>query len=227
MSILTAHELEFLASLQTSWKRLYLIEVARLRTEDDNACRAPTLNQNRPPLGYLRFAPNWRVTYAWLRAVHRSWSCTEPKAMSVSSQSRAAEQNFDNHKRQSDGDDHYQHARCDHRLGVVDDRRRRDLNDIDPARDNGGWLDIYPAIHPWCLHRFFIRQHLRHRVSPSGLIDFLPNLMDLMVVTCRCRIMDLMVPTCGCRVPTVFRAMPIEMYRTEVLTRFGPAHAGR
>jgi len=35
----------------------------------------------------------------------------------------AAEQNFDNRKRQCDGDDHHHHA------------GRRDLNDIDPARD--------------------------------------------------------------------------------------------
>src|SRR6266581_2080531 len=50
-----------------------------------------------------RALPAWRgcdgtrqVAYAWLPAVHRSWSCSEPKAMGVSSRSHAAEQNFDN-----------------------------------------------------------------------------------------------------------------------------------
>src|SRR5216683_2421878 len=33
--------------------------------------------------------------------------------------------------------------------------------------------------------------------------------------------------TRGCRVPTMLRAMPIEVHRTKMLTRFGLAHAGR
>jgi hypothetical protein len=40
MSIFTSRELEFLASLKTSWKRLYWNELARLLKEDDNACDA-------------------------------------------------------------------------------------------------------------------------------------------------------------------------------------------
>jgi hypothetical protein len=40
MSIFTGRELEFLASLKTSWRRLYWNELARLLKEDDNACDA-------------------------------------------------------------------------------------------------------------------------------------------------------------------------------------------
>ena len=36
MSIFTGRELEFLASLSTSWRRLYWNELARLLKEDDN-----------------------------------------------------------------------------------------------------------------------------------------------------------------------------------------------
>ena len=36
MSIFTGRELEFLASLRTSWKRLYWNELARLLKEDDD-----------------------------------------------------------------------------------------------------------------------------------------------------------------------------------------------
>jgi hypothetical protein len=36
MSIFTGRELEFLASLKTSWRRLYWNELARLLKEDDN-----------------------------------------------------------------------------------------------------------------------------------------------------------------------------------------------
>jgi hypothetical protein len=35
VSIFTAHELEFLASLRTDWSRLYWNELARLLKEDD------------------------------------------------------------------------------------------------------------------------------------------------------------------------------------------------
>jgi hypothetical protein len=41
VSILTGRELDFLASLRTSWKRLYLSEVARLLTEDDTCADRP------------------------------------------------------------------------------------------------------------------------------------------------------------------------------------------
>jgi hypothetical protein len=40
MSIFTGRELEFLASLRTSWRRLYWNELARLLKEDDNPCDA-------------------------------------------------------------------------------------------------------------------------------------------------------------------------------------------
>ena len=44
-----------------------------------------------------------------------------------------------------------------------------------------------------------------------GLIHFLLNFVD---------------QTCRCRAPAMILAMPIDAYRTEVLTRFGLAHAG-
>jgi hypothetical protein len=40
MLILTARELEFLASLNTGWRRLYWSELARLLKEGDNTCDA-------------------------------------------------------------------------------------------------------------------------------------------------------------------------------------------
>ena len=40
MSIFTGRELEFLASLRTSWRRLYWNELARLLKEGDNPCDA-------------------------------------------------------------------------------------------------------------------------------------------------------------------------------------------
>src|SRR6266566_5267076 len=134
----------------------------------------------------------------------------------------AAEQNSDNRKRQCDGDDQ-RAVRRDHRLGFAfDDGRRRVLNDIGPARDNGQLrrLDIHPAIHPWRWLGSFIRQHLRHRLTPFGLIDCSLNLLDLTMS------MALMLPASRYRVPAMVSAMPVEMYRTEMLTRFGLAHAG-
>ena len=38
MSIFTDHELEFLYSLNTSWRRLYCNELARLLKVDDSPC---------------------------------------------------------------------------------------------------------------------------------------------------------------------------------------------
>ena len=40
MSILTSRELEFLASLNTNWRRLYFTELARLLEEDERRCGA-------------------------------------------------------------------------------------------------------------------------------------------------------------------------------------------
>jgi len=46
MIMFTARELEFLASLRTRWRKLYLIEIARLMKEDD--AQARTANQASP-----------------------------------------------------------------------------------------------------------------------------------------------------------------------------------
>jgi len=59
MSILTGRELEFLASLQTSWRRLYWNELARLLKEDDNRCGArreahSIAPQSRSSKGFIR-----------------------------------------------------------------------------------------------------------------------------------------------------------------------------
>ena len=43
MTMLTARELEFLASLRTRWRELYLIEITRLLKQDDTQAR--TVNQ--------------------------------------------------------------------------------------------------------------------------------------------------------------------------------------
>jgi hypothetical protein len=37
---------------------------------------------------------------------------------------------------------------------------------------------------------------------------------------------DLMVSTCRCRVPAMIPAIPIDVNRTKMLTRFSLAHAG-
>src|ERR1700730_901992 len=81
-----------------------------------------------------------------------------------------------------------------------------------------------PAIYQGGLHRFVIRQdcrrpirrHCRHRVTPLGFcLNFQLNCVG-----------NLMMPAGRCRVPAMIRAMPIDMRRTEMLTRFGLAHAG-
>ena len=52
MSIFTGRELEFLASLTTSWRRLYWNELARLLKEDDNPRDArPEAHPIAPPSG--------------------------------------------------------------------------------------------------------------------------------------------------------------------------------
>ena len=60
MSIFTGRELEFLASLRTSWKRLYWNELARLLKENDNPCDArPEAHSIAPPSGGSKgFNPN-------------------------------------------------------------------------------------------------------------------------------------------------------------------------
>jgi hypothetical protein len=50
MSILTSRELEFLASLNTNWRRLYFTELARLLEEDERRCGADERQQRKPEL---------------------------------------------------------------------------------------------------------------------------------------------------------------------------------
>src|SRR5258707_8340630 len=144
--------------------------------------------------------------------------------------SYAPEQKFENRNRQYDSYDHQHHAaRRDQRLGFAfDDARRRDRGDIDPALGHGElWrLDIYLGSYPWCPDRCFIRQHLRHRVMPTGLMEFLLNCL----LNC---IEMIFLPNCvnptmspsRCRVPAMILAMPIDVNRTKMLTRLGLGHA--
>ena len=73
MSILTGRELEFLASLNTSWRRLYWNELVRLLKEDDNRCdpwhetdsnrsaiRILESHHSEPGGQILTFAPEYR-----------------------------------------------------------------------------------------------------------------------------------------------------------------------
>jgi len=57
VSLLTGHELEFLASLNTRWRRLYRTEFARLLKEHDTRC-----DGRREPTSIIRIsaAPSWR-----------------------------------------------------------------------------------------------------------------------------------------------------------------------
>ena len=50
MSILTSRELEFLASLNTNWRRLYFTELARLLEEDERRCGADERRQRKGEL---------------------------------------------------------------------------------------------------------------------------------------------------------------------------------
>jgi hypothetical protein len=66
MSIFTGRELEFLASLKTSWRRLYWNELARLLKEDANACDRHEARSIAPPSGGSKgFVPNQRE---WIQA---------------------------------------------------------------------------------------------------------------------------------------------------------------
>src|SRR6267378_800175 len=131
-----------------------------------------------------------------------------------------AEQNFDNRKRQYDVYDHdHDAARRDHRLGFAhgtdDLLRQRVLRDIDPPLD------------PWCcryqIGLAFIRDHRVRRSAQIGRWHGdqggLCRLGLGMVYALRnTRAMY------RCCVPAMIDAMPIEMYRSEMLTRFGLAH---
>jgi hypothetical protein len=64
MSIFTGRELEFLASLRTSWKRLYWNELARLLKENDNPCDArseahPIAPQSGGSKGFIPNQAEW------------------------------------------------------------------------------------------------------------------------------------------------------------------------
>ena len=57
MSILTGHELQFLASLSKRWSMLYYSELARLMEEDDDATPNPKpvpSVRSRRPLSVVR-----------------------------------------------------------------------------------------------------------------------------------------------------------------------------
>ena len=58
---------------------------------------------------------------------------------------------------------------------------------------------------------------------PFGLIHFSLNFMHLVFSL---NVPELMVSTCRCRVPAMILAVPIDVNRTKMLTRFGPAQAG-
>jgi hypothetical protein len=55
MSIFTDHELEFLTSLNTGWRRLYWNELARLLNEDDNRCDARQESDSNFSIRFLYF----------------------------------------------------------------------------------------------------------------------------------------------------------------------------
>lgn len=61
MSMLTGRELEFLASLQTNWRRLYLSEVGRLLKQDDTCDDLPEVPSSRQPQGKYKM-----TRYGWM-----------------------------------------------------------------------------------------------------------------------------------------------------------------
>ena len=61
MSILTGRELEFLASLRTNWRRLYLSEFARVLKHDDTRDDQPEAPSNRQPQGKYAM-----TRYGWM-----------------------------------------------------------------------------------------------------------------------------------------------------------------
>ena len=140
--------------------------------------------------------------------------------MSVSNRSHAAKQKLDNRKRQYDGDDnHHRVARRDRWLGFEigddDGRRWRSLRDISPAFD------------PW-YHRyqFGLRFIGGHRVRGSTQVWRWNRDHEVRRRLGMTHAMANPMEKRRCRVPTMLRAMPIEVHRTKMLTRFGPAHAG-
>jgi hypothetical protein len=78
MSIFTGRELEFLASLRTSWRRLYCNELARLLKEGDNPCDArPEAHSIAPQSGRSKgFVPNQAAAKSW-RPRHNTANATK------------------------------------------------------------------------------------------------------------------------------------------------------
>jgi len=58
MSILTGRELEFLASLNGSWARLYRNELARLLRKVDDRCDARHETRSITPISAAPFSPS-------------------------------------------------------------------------------------------------------------------------------------------------------------------------
>jgi hypothetical protein len=143
--------------------------------------------------------------------------------MSVSNRSLAAEQKLDNRNRQCDGDDHHHHhyaARRDNRLGLAlgddDGLRWHHLRDIGPAFDL--WRRRYQ------IGLGFIGGHRVRRSAQVGRWHRDHKARRRLGMT---HAMADPIGTRRCRVPTMLQAMPIEVHRTKMLTRFGLAHAGR
>ena len=88
--------------------------------------------------------------------------------------------------------------------------------------------DISPAFDPW-YHRyqFGLRFIGGHRVRGSTLVWRWNRDHEVRRRLGMTHTMANPVETRRCRVPTMLRAMPIEVHRTKMLTRFGLAHAGR
>ena len=73
MSVLTVRELEFLASLNASWRRLYWNELARLLKEGDNPCDVrpeALVPQSRRSKGFIpnQAAKSWRPRHNTVNA---------------------------------------------------------------------------------------------------------------------------------------------------------------
>src|SRR5258706_6921135 len=161
----------------------------------------------------------------WLRAECEDRPASLKRSMrlmSLSNPSGATEQNFDNRNRQCDEDDHHHHvAQRDRRIGFS-------IGDDDGLR----WhylRDIGPAFDPWC-HRYqglgFIGGHCVRRSAQVWRWDRDHEAWRRLGL----RMMHAMANPMGtrrCRVPTMLGAMPIEVHRTKMLTRFGLAQAGR
>jgi hypothetical protein len=61
MAIFTDHELEFLTSLNTSWRRLYWKELVRLLNEDDSRSDARQQSDSNFSIRFLCFRQSRRA----------------------------------------------------------------------------------------------------------------------------------------------------------------------